>query len=263
MTITKYIPLRSILYDLSLTIDDRYWNENKMMEWLAHGFRQLNIEAALETKVKQLEVINHKTQLPSDFKYLIQMVEYVGTNSTSCVNDMLYLTEGASLNTHVSISVPWKVMRLTSNPFHNSICLDGSLLSCTDCGAEFAVSPSLVVTTTKPSGIIMVSYLGHPTDENGDLTIPDDETLKEALLHYVLYRYWMAKSQMMEKGADKMEAKHRSMWATLSLKATGNLNLPDLNQLENLKNQLDHLVPRTNRFQQMFTTLSSRENVKF
>lgn len=32
MTITKYIPLKSILYDLSLTIDDRYWNENKMME---------------------------------------------------------------------------------------------------------------------------------------------------------------------------------------------------------------------------------------
>lgn len=255
----KYIPLRSILYDLSLTINDRYWNDSKMMEWLARGYRQMNISNLLTTKVKQLEVLNHKTQLPTDFKYLIQIVEFIGGN-VSCENETLYLPSGTELSTQKLSYIPWRPMRLSSNPFHNSICLDKSLMYCTDCNHEFGISPSLVVTTTLQAGIIMVAYMGYPTDEDGELLIPDDETLKEALLHYVLYRYWMSKAQMLEQGADKMEQKHLHMWNTLAIKAK-NLNLPDVNELENLSAQLNHLVPRENRFQQMFLTLGNREHL--
>jgi hypothetical protein len=53
------------------------------------------------------------------------------------------------------------------------------------------------------------------------------------------------------------------MWNTLSKKAAGELNLPDVNELENIKNQMTRLVPRTNRFQQLFLPLSNRENVNF
>lgn len=154
-------------------------------------------------------------------------------------------------------------MRLTSNPYHNSLCLDKSLMYCTDCDHEFSVSPGLVLTTTLSAGVIMVAYLSHPTDEYGDTLIPDDENLKEALFHYVLYRYWLSKYQMKEDGARERIKFHLEMWNTLAIKTTGNMNLPDINQLENIKAQLNRLVPRENRFQQMFLTLGNRENVNF
>jgi len=80
-------------------------------------------------------------------------------------------------------------MRLTSNPYHQSICLNNGLMYCTDCDHEFSVSPSLVLTSTLLSGVLKVAYLAYPTDDEGYQLIPDDESLKEALLHYVLYRY--------------------------------------------------------------------------
>lgn len=154
-------------------------------------------------------------------------------------------------------------MRLASNPYHEMICEDKTLMYCTDCDHEFSVSPSLILTSTLLSGTVMISYLGYPVDEDGYQLIPDDETLKEALFHYGLYRYWMSKYSMKEEGSKERLQFHLQMWGALSLKATGNLNMPDLNQMENLKSQFNRILPRENRFQQMFLTLGNRENVKY
>lgn len=265
---TNYIPIQSVLYDLSLTIEERYWNEIKMLEWLAHGFRKLNIPIALEPKTAQLEVVTHKATLPSDFKYLTQVVH---VNQITQLESDTFLAETidppenttwtlATLNSFRDFTP----MRLSSNPFHSTICLDeNQLVYCTDCLHEFSISPSLVLTTTLESGTILVSYLGYATALNGDMLIPNDENLKEALLYYVLYRYWLAKDMMMEQGAAQRMQHYLAMWQTASVKATGNLTLPDINQLENIKANHNRLVPRENKFQQFFTTLGNRENVNF
>lgn len=73
----------------------------------------------------------------------------------------------------------------------------------------------------------------------------------------------MSKYNMMEDGSEQRMKHYLTMWNTLSKKAAGNLNLPDVNELENLMSQFNRLVPKQNRFQQMFLTLSNRENVKF
>ena len=73
----------------------------------------------------------------------------------------------------------------------------------------------------------------------------------------------MSKYTMMEDGSESRMKFHLSMWNTLAAKAAGNLNMPDVNQMENLKNIFNSLVPRTNNFQQLFLTLGNRENVNF
>jgi hypothetical protein len=243
----KYISIKSILYDLSLTIDERYWNEIRMTEWLVRGFKQMHLAASLEPQVCQLTVLNHKTDLPGNFRYLTQVAEFIGGCDEDCFENQ---------------EMKWKPMRLTSNPYHNSICLDNSLTYCTDCNNEFSISPSLVLTTTLQAGQIMVAYLGYPTDDEGLILIPDDESVKEALIHYVLYRYWLSKYQMKEEGADQRVKFHLDMWSALSKKAH-NVDLPDINQLENMMSNFNHLVPRTNKFAQLFLTLGNRENIQF
>lgn len=245
----KYTSIKSILYDLSLTIDERYWNEIKMLTWLVRGYRQMNLAAALEPKTCQLAVINHKTELPTDFRYLTQVAEFIGDcNDTAedCIED--------------AKSIKYRPMRLTSNPYHSSICLNNSLTYCTDCLHEFSISPNLILTTTLKGGTILISYLANTVDDKGDILIPDDEAVKEALMHYVLYRYWMAKYQMKEEGSEQRMQHHLSMWNALSKKAR-NIDLPDVNQLENMKNDFNRLLPRENKFNQMFLTLGNRENM--
>lgn len=259
----KYIPINSILYDLALTIDDRYWNEAKMLQWLIHGVRQINIEALFVDNVSVLEVVAHKAQLSQDFMYLTQIAYSVEDVVGNCSSDIgLDGPENfisGIIDADCAASVNWKAMRLTTNPYHKSICMDSTIMNCAACEHSFSISPSGVITTTLPSGTILVAYKGYPIDSDNHILIPDDETLKEALLHYVLYRYWMSKYQMKEDGADSRLKFHLSMWATLSKKSM-NLNLPDVNQLENLKAIHNRLLPRTNRFQQLFLTLNQREN---
>lgn len=264
---TNYISIKSVLYDLSLIIEDRYWNEISVLEWANKAARLIRSDQTLETKVTYLPVVLHKAELPSDLKYLTQ-IAYTDNLclSNSCLEDTLNLPENSELMQNMSVTnnvFPWKAMRLTSNPYHASICLDKSIMHCTDCQHEFSVNSELVLTTTLKSGVIMVSYLGYPTDDEGYLVIPDNEELKEAILHYVLYRYWLSKYTMMEEGAEGRMKHHLTLWNTLSKKAAGNLNLPDINELENIKNQFNRLVPRENRFQQLFLTLGNRENVNF
>ena len=252
---TNYTSVKSVLYDLSLTIDERYWNEIKMTEWLVHGLRQMNFEAQLTNKVAQLEVETHKATLPTDLKYIIQVVEYTRNNSTTWENivEAQDLPENSDLFDNYRPSYnAWRPMRMTSNPYHYTLCLDGSIPACPECGNEYSISPNMVMTTTLRTGNITVAYMGYVTAEDGTIMIPNDEQLKEALLHYVLYRYWMSKYQMKEEGSEQRMRFHLGQWQVLNVKATGNLNSPDVSQMESIMERWNSLVPRDNAFKQMY-----------
>lgn len=259
----NYTSIKSILYDLSLVIDDRYWNEVKMSEWAHKALRMIHTDQTLETKVTYIEVCNHKAVLPTDLKYLTQIAYMDKLTEISTQGLDLPTTSNLGESFITMNKLGWKAMRLTSNPYHASICLDKKLFYCTDCTHEFSVSPDLILTTTLKDGVIMISYLTWIKDEDGFALIPDNEYLKESILHFILYRYWMSKMMVKEEGAAQQMQFHLQMWNTLSKKAAGELNLPDVNELENIKNQMTRLVPRTNRFQQLFLPLSNRENVNF
>lgn len=266
---SKYIPVTSVIYDLSLTIDDRYWNEAKMIEWVNKGAQLLATSQMLEGKLAIMSLVNHKAELPEDFKYLTQ-IAYNTTNvcsstSTDCFPE-LNLPDNSDLGSKLddlTLTLNWKPMRLTTNPFHTSICLDSSITSCPNCDHEFSISTSLVLTSTLKEGTILVAYLGLPKDSDNNLLIPDSEEVKEALLHYALYRHWMSRYSMKEDGAEQRMKHHLTMWNTLGKKAAGNLNLPDVNELENIKNMFNRLVPRDNMFAKFFIPLNGRENINF
>lgn len=267
MTNSKFIPIQSVMYDLSLTIDDRYWNEIKFLEWANAGYRKLNLSASFVPAVCQLNVITHKATLPSNFKFLTQVAEYTGDAcGTDSCNQVVYSEKlldeyvDFSYKTYVAEPTKWRPMRMTSNPYHDSICLDKNLINCTDCLNEFSIDPStLIVTTTLKSGLIMVAYLGYPGDKEGNLMIPDNQDVKDAIFHYVLYKHWMSKYQMSEDGSDSKMKFHLSMWQTAAMKAK-NVDLPDVNTLENILAQQNKMLPRTQEFRNLFLTLGNSGN---
>lgn len=261
---TPYISIKSVIYDLVLTISDRDFNENTALQWATHALRKLNISDVLVPAVAQIQVTDHFAQLPAGFKYLTQIAKYIGNGTELAEITGQDLPQATTFDIYrLPIEgLKWQAMYATSNPYHNSVCLNESLTSCTNCKSEFKLNENNTITTTFESGVIMMAYLAYPVDSEGYAMIPDDENIKEAILYYILYRYWMRKAEMLAKGAFEQRDYYLKMWQTHSVKAT-NLNLPDIGQLENMKNQFNRLVPRTNRFDQLFLTLSNSENVSF
>ena len=156
-------------------------------------------------------------------------------------------------------------MRLSSSTTFQMNCDTecSSLTTCNNtCPHEYSVSSNGILTSSLRTGTLLVSYFGYPIDSNGDHLIPDDENLKEALFHYVLYRYWLQKDMMKETGADKRMQFQLHMWSALSNKALS-LNLPNLGQMENIRANRSRLVPNAHAFDSFFGTLSANQRNPF
>ena len=248
---THYTPIRSILYDLSLTINDKYWNEEAAMQWATQGLRKLNILSLLEDKVALIPVEDHKAIMPTGYQYLTQAAYAEAGTTTPTIldpNDAVTLCK----------DLTFKPLRLSSSPFHTGICLNKGLGHCPDCVHSFTISPSGVITTTLAQGSVFIAYKAYPS-ENGEALVPDDEDIKEAIIQHVLYRYWMSKYQMKEEGADQRMQFHLSQWIIYSKKCMST-NLPDVNTLENIKNLWNRLVPKQNKYNTLFVNLNSQDN---
>jgi hypothetical protein len=255
MTI-KYTSVKSVLYNVSLLIDDRYWNEAKILEWVVRGLRQVGITQQYIERSAIIDVINHKAELPNDLQK-ISMVSHVpeGINNSGDI-EALDLPESSGLGSSLS-NIPspglWKPMHYNGLST-NLVCVDPRYKIKDCCTHSYSVSPSLVLTTTFPTGPILIQYLSYPVDEEGFPLMPNDETLKEALQHYVLYNYWMSKYTMKEEGAEQRLQFHLNMWQTLSMKSK-NLNLPDEGMLERLRVERNTLNPKSNHFSELFLNL--------
>lgn len=266
----NYISIKSVLFDLTSLIPEQNWNEDTFTEWAIKGFMKIAIHAKYENKVCTVPVVEHKATVPSDCKYIIQIAYKTDSSLDSETPD--YLT--SSLFISSTNGIGWKSLKLATNNFHNSLLCPINIFEQNagaiaynymyniDCGQhEYTIDHNLNITTTLPSGTLLVSYLRYPKSDCDDFLIPDDEDLKEALTHYVSYRYWLGKDFMKEEGADRRMMFHLSQYQTLKAKAAGKINQPSEQQLEIIKNYRDSLTPSTHQHDQFFSRFNQREPV--
>lgn len=158
-------------------------------------------------------------------------------------------------------------MKMSTNSFIKAIpeidSLEFTNLTCQTCQHEMHIDPNGCITTTLPNGYILVSYLSYPIDLDGNSLIPDNEDLKEALMHYVYYRLYLAKSFMHEQNSIQEREYHLQRFQLLGTKAVGDLNMPSTSVMENIKNNRNRIVPRTEQFNSFFSKLNNSEIQSF
>ena len=256
---TNYVSIRSILFDLSTLIDDRYYNETTALEWAAQGLQRLRVTPKMEEKLYVTNVVDFTANLPSDFKYLIQIAYKENTyTDNSGVILVSNINEAVNYQAIFSSGNHWKPIRQATS----SASINRELTKCSNCAHTFSISANGVISTSLEEGCIIVMYKGYPLDEEGDILIPDSQDLKDAILHYVLFKYWLSRYSMKEEGAESRMNFHREMNSTLSHKCQ-HLNNPDVSQLETISALWNRLISPTNRFENLFTTLGNREHVNF
>lgn len=250
------------------------------------------MHAKFQHAVCTLAVSAHKATLPSDFKYITQIAYVTSSDLTSTeIEDYRRimgleqeewnpvtshmtnpdgLPEKAVLTSNSAQRLKWKPLRATSNPFLISLTNDTSLFTDTafdpanvaslDCDHEYSVDPTGCITTTLPEGLLLVAYLRYPQDADGNALIPNDEDVKDAILHFVLYRHYFRQYILTREVQDRQAREdHLDMYQTLKIKVAGKLGF-DIDTMENIKAHRDHLVPKSERYSGFFSQLNRREN---
>lgn len=281
MVHTRLVSLKSVLYDLSTIVEEKYWNETLFYEWAAKGFLKFQIPAKYETCVAVLTLEGHKAQLPVDAETILQ-IGYKVRTTESDITELLRILgledtewnrarehmafpEGLALRAFMATlqnQNSWAPMRLSTNPFLQNITSDVSLY--TDTYYDNDVQPICVehqytvqrgcITSTLRNGVLLVAYTRKVRDGN-DFLIPDNEDLKEAILHYCLYRHWMVRASMKEEGAAQLMTFHLERYDFLKRKASA--VMPTIDELENIKNQRQDLVPRHHHYASFFQNLGA------
>lgn len=286
--ITNYIPLKSVLYDLSLVLDPSVWNESTMTEWAIKALRKTASSAVLEDKLCLLNIVDHKFQLPLDLKYINQIIYNSKSASGQIMDDeelqrrmeiiygnnrtdKLSLRSGLILNNGIN-NEEWIPLKLSTNNFSAAITCTSiavpAVCNGKECEYEYSVDTNMIVTTTLKSGIVAVSYKAYPRNIQNETLMPDDEDLKEAIMHYLLYNHYLTSVANHEGGVDLTKLYisernfHLKQFEVLKAKAAAKLNEPTTDQLENIKRYRDRLLPKANEWKTMFSQLSNREKIR-
>lgn len=187
--------------------------EDDMIEWIGEALLRIGAFSQFIPKVCQLEVCNGKTELPCDFYKLMEI-------------------------TYNNYPLSWRGEAFINEFF----CDDCKIPMAKYANDEYFMINNSYIYTSFPTGTICISYLAMPTDAEGYPMVPDDEMVLDACAKYIIYqldyREW-------RKAAipDKVFQHSEREWHWGVGAARGSLNMPNMSQMENLRNIMQRLIP--------------------
>lgn len=112
----------------------------------------------------------------------------------------------------------------------------------------------------KPTGYLMVVYQSIPLDIDGLPLVPDDMSFIDALYWYVVtklyYPEWAA-----GRIRDAVYYEAKRSWNYYRKQAYGNALMPNMDQMETIKNTWLRLLPNINAHANFYSTLAEPENI--
>lgn len=226
----KYV-LEKVYRDLGV---NKELPEDDVTEWCGEALLKIGAYNQFIPKTTMLEINNCKASLPCDL-YKLKQVSYNG------------------------IPIQWANNSLVQNHFCSECELPLFMTQVT-----FYINNAYIFLNFNDSGNtkfakICIDYIAIPTDEAGLPTIPDDVSYMEACKAYVTmkmdYIDW-------RKGVlpDKVYQHSEREWNWYVGQARASGNMPDISQLENIKNTLQRLLPLNDEFNRGFRNLGKQES---
>lgn len=237
MAINGYVSFKYILAKLYRDLNISFEiPESTVAEWCAEILNKIGTFYQYDNTTVIMDLEDGKVKLPTDFYKIINI-------------------------THNNVPLMW-----SSNSFVKDY-------ACEDCEQQipvccqtnsFYINNYYLITDIKlesPDNKVCIQYLAVPTDEEGYLMIPDDVYFMEACTKYVTY---MMDYREWRKGniPDKVLQKSETEYLFYVGAAKGSANMPNLAQLEGLKNIMVRLIPKQNSFYNNFRNINLPERRK-
>lgn len=224
---------------------------------MARLYRELGISTEIsETEVIEL-IADALSMIGSHYQYLEipTVLELNETGIAKLPNNFYKL---------VSIRYNDNPLSWSTNAFVHDYECDACEIArcCTD--YSFYIEDGYVKTDIKaiePNNKLCITYLGVPVDNEGYPLVPDDIYYFKACVAYVTYimdyREW-------RKGNTPKDVMSKSEqdWLFYVNSARGAANMPNVAQMENLKNIMLRLIPSVNQYFHNFRNVNSQERRK-
>lgn len=232
--IQKYISInyviRKVIKDLG--IDDKEVFIDDIIEWIGEGLQYIGSYYQYCDKVADIIITDYKGELPCDFYALIRLHDRVDNLANSFNSNLITRTDNTTNTTNdVTRS------KYTSRDYN----IVGN-----------------IITTSFKTGTLFIQYQGIPLDEDGFPMIPDNINYLDALM-------WKCAYQLSIKGYTFKSTQLNnfqyveSKWNRYCIQARANMNMPDADTLERLKNIMIRFKPDLNQYYNNFDTLGKQE----
>lgn len=254
--ITKFV---SIKYTISKLYRDLGINheipEGDIIEWCAEALSLIGAYGQYEEISDCLELVNGKAKLPCGFEKLVDInyrnnPVYWATNT----NANNYQCSGCKIPTCQDGTCTY-TFYINDNYIISNITTNGVMFD-----TNGNIQSNFTDNTSNNTTNICIVYLGIPTDDDGYPLIPDDIYYQKALTAYVTM---MVDKQDWRKGKlpDKIWMNSENDWFYYVNSARGSANMPNLAQLENLKNVWKRLLPTVNEYKKGFVNFNKEEKL--
>jgi hypothetical protein len=245
--ITKRISVKSIIAkvyrDLQLT-EEVNWQD--MIEWCGEALEHIGTIGQTDHKVVKLTVEDYKTVIPCDFLALEGPIIYNNhplRRATSTFGN-LATNGGQSATDQTAVS---------------NIDTD-VLQDPTYTGEETYTMDPVYIKTSFRDGVITMAYTAFPLDEDGFPEVPDDISFREALFSYIVKKLKYI-DYLDEKISENRYHRLERTWDFYCKQAAGKMQMPDLDQLESIKNWSLRLLPNINDHATYFANLGREQHL--
>ena len=202
-------------------------------EFALEFIRLVGAPLAYIDKVDSLELVNHKTSIPSNMVD-VRGIRYTGLDGCS---------EGVA-------------MRYATYIYHMEDNADGT------CVTELTyVMQGCVITTSIKDGFIDIAYRAIATDEHGYPLVPDNESFKMGLEYYILHRF-LEPLWTMGKIQDKVFQYYEQKRHWYLGQAASSMMIQGPDHLESIMNGLNRLIIQDQTYDNFYRNFGEKERIR-
>ena len=110
------------------------------------------------------------------------------------------------------------------------------------------------------SGYLMIAYQAIPTDIDGYPLVPDEQSFLDALYWYITMKLYYPEWKQ-GRIRDEVYYDARRSWNYYCKQAYGNAMMPNIDQLESIKNSWLRLIPELDEHRGFFSTLGQEQRI--
>jgi hypothetical protein len=213
---------------------DELVTDEELKEWLYIAMQKIGAHDAFKIKYAD-----------DDDESTIEVSDYVGDLPSNIIY-VLMVRDFDTKVPYICTSTPFKTISSINIPLYES-----------------AYTYSLTwnhIHTSQESATLEMAYVSIPTDDSGNIMIPDNERYITACLAFwaerCAFRQWL-------KGAipDKIHAKLETDWMFHVNSAKTSMLMPDMTGMESFKNMWMSLIPSVNQFDNSFINTNNKQRM--